>query len=148
MKIPQQSRRSGDHTQSPSWLPVAHGRFPGKQAEVAEARELVRDALRGNPLNDAAVLVADELAANAVRHSASGQPGRTFRVNCYTNQRAIRVEVHDDGGSSEPQRREIAWDAETGRGLMLVDELAAHWGVTGDQHGRTVWVEINDEDSA
>ncbi|MFB7598279.1 ATP-binding protein [Streptomyces sp. NPDC056160] len=95
----------------------------------------------------AALLVA-ELAANAVQHG--GVRGRDFRLRLTLHTAgpapALRIEVTD----SRPERRPPgpgmlpppSIDAESGRGLLLVEALAAHWGtVCADPYTKTVWCE-------
>lgn len=90
-----------------------------------------------------ALLVA-ELAANAVSHGRV--PGRSFHLGLSRDESragVIRVEVSD----ASPQQPAISADspppdAESGRGLLLVDVLATRWGVSPrDPIGKTVWAE-------
>ena len=57
---------------------------------------------------------------------------------------SVRVEVGDQGGASEPRLADDGpVDALTGgRGLRIVDSLAAKWGHAGDELGRVVWFEV------
>ncbi|GAB2924860.1 ATP-binding protein [Streptomyces mayteni] len=85
-----------------------------------------------------AVLVA-ELASNAVRH---GQVrGRDFRLRIVLTAGLVRIEVSDARGEARPTV--LRPDAETGsgRGLLLVEALAARWGVAERPPGKTVWCE-------
>jgi anti-sigma regulatory factor (Ser/Thr protein kinase) len=80
---------------------------------------------------DEVVLIASELATNAVLH---GKPPIDVRVTI--DPELVRVEVHDE----HPDMRQ---PAEGSRGLMLVDRIARAWGVSyqpGD--GKVVWAEI------
>jgi anti-sigma regulatory factor (Ser/Thr protein kinase) len=89
---------------------------------------------------EAAALVVAELAANAVTH---GQlPGRSFRLSLELPQRTrLRVEVSDPRGESLPVLSRVA--DEGGRGLVIVDALAADWGVRPyPPSGKTIWAEI------
>ena len=51
---------------------------------------------------------------------------------------AVRVEVDDDSGEP-PVLLDPAPHAESGRGILLVESLAAEWGWTARDHGKTVW---------
>ncbi|WP_330460589.1 ATP-binding protein [Streptomyces sp. NBC_00820] len=94
----------------------------------------------------AALLVA-ELAANAVVH---GQVrGRDFRLRLtlHHDDATLRIEVTD----ARPERRPPTPgtlmpprpEEESGRGLVLVEALAAHWGTTcADPYTKTVWCEV------
>lgn len=109
--------------------------FPGEAVQVRRAREFVtrRAAARDCPddvLADIALCVA-ELCNNAVRHSASGQPGGYFTVTVHAGGTAVRVEVADLG----PDRASLPrGDAENGWGMRLV---ATH----ATQLGRVTWFE-------
>ncbi|KUO21971.1 ATP-binding protein [Streptomyces dysideae] len=105
------------------------------------ARLLATEQLRswGLPLDPAAHIVA-ELAANAATHSRV--PGRDFRLTLYVVAGTLRIEVTDTRGDRLPQLQHPAPDAESGRGLVLVDALAVRWGVVqGPYPRKTVWVE-------
>ncbi|KOU77713.1 hypothetical protein ADK57_02430 [Streptomyces sp. MMG1533] len=107
------------------------------------ARLLATEQLRAwqLPLDPARHLVA-ELAANAATHSRV--PGRDFRLTLYVVADTLRIEVTDTCGDRLPCRQVSAPDAESGRGLVLVEALADRWGVAQGPHPRkTVWAELN-----
>jgi anti-sigma regulatory factor (Ser/Thr protein kinase) len=92
--------------------------------------------------------MADELVSNAVQHSDSREPGGTFGVRVQVRaDESVQVEVADAGGSwaspgssHEPGPDTATDDCQSGgRGLHIVGALAATWGVSGDETGRTVW---------
>lgn len=84
---------------------------------------------------DAAALIADELAANAVRETladrdgvpeASGFP--LIHIRMYLLPERMRIEVWDHAGG-EPVMTEPDWEAEHGRGLCIVNGYTdGHWG--------------------
>jgi anti-sigma regulatory factor (Ser/Thr protein kinase) len=83
-----------------------------------------------------------ELFGNSVRHSGSGAKGETVTVAVRAADGVVRVEVTDGGGRGMPQLRPCGSEAEGGRGLRLVAELAASWGWRR-RGGRTVtWFEL------
>jgi hypothetical protein len=56
----------------------------------------------------------------------------------------LRVEVTDTCGDRPPRPQSLGPDAESGRGLVLVDTLADRWGVvSGPTPRKTVWAEID-----
>ncbi|MEU6348654.1 ATP-binding protein [Streptomyces sp. NPDC047072] len=106
------------------------------------ARLLACEQLRewGLPLDPAEHIVA-ELAANAATHGRV--PGRDFRLTLYMVGDTLRIEVTDTRGDRLPHPELPPPDAESGRGLILVDTLASRWGVSpGPPPRKTVWAEI------
>jgi anti-sigma regulatory factor (Ser/Thr protein kinase) len=94
----------------------------------------------GMPLDKAAQIVA-ELAVNAATHGRV--PGRDFQLLLYVVADTLRIEVTDTRGDRLPRLEHPTADAESGRGLALVDALADRWGVTQGRHPRkTVWAEV------
>jgi anti-sigma regulatory factor (Ser/Thr protein kinase) len=104
---------------------------------VAEARRFVTEALAGRkgPLDDCELMVS-ELATNAVRHGRS-----MFRVGVYRQGGPVRVEV-SDYNSRLPVESAAGTDAQSGRGLQIVDSLSSRWGVRPEAEGKTVWFEL------
>ena len=113
---------------------------PGRPERVAEVRRFVRRALGdASPLAETAVLLASELATNAVLHSASGQPGGSATVLITEIGGGVRVEVADAGSDHcAPVVRGDIYASE-GHGLFLVQSLADQWGYVRDETGTTVW---------
>ncbi|MFC9324548.1 ATP-binding protein [Kitasatospora sp. NPDC057015] len=102
-----------------------------------------------------AALIVAELAANAVLHGRL--PGRDFGVRVGVvaplpgrpGPSTVRIEVSDSRGDRLPAPRtgpapDPDPGAESGRGLVLVDALAARWGsVPRPPSGKTVWAELH-----
>jgi anti-sigma regulatory factor (Ser/Thr protein kinase) len=110
--------------------------FPGHAEQIRQVRRVLTRMLAGCPAADDIVLCASELAANAVRHSCSGLPGRTFSLRVEVCQGDyVRIAVDDDGGPWI----EAGSDLACGRGLAIVTALAADWGIVTGAAGRTVW---------
>ncbi|GHJ37749.1 ATP-binding protein [Streptomyces sp. TS71-3] len=106
------------------------------------ARLLADEQLRrwGLP-SEAACHVVAELAANAATHGRVA--GRDFRVTLTVLRGTLRIEVTDTRGERPPELTKAAPDAESGRGLLLVDALADRWGTTeGPFPRKTVWAEL------
>lgn len=87
-------------------------------------------------LADDATLIVSELVTNAIQHSSGAQVTFTMTVR----DGFLRLAVHDEA-SDRPVIRHAAVDAERGRGLFLVDCLAAaHGGTWGtSDSGATTW---------
>ncbi len=103
------------------------------------ARRFVRDRLtawRCDSRVDDAVLVASELVGNAVPHARTAIQ---LRLLCVDSR--VRVEVND-ADPRVPILSSRPADATRGRGLALVDALAAAWGVEPRPEGKVVWAEL------
>ena len=115
--------------------------LPRDLASLAIARAHVRQQLHAWSLPglvDRAVMIASELAGNAVEHAKSGFD---LRLEIRSG-RALRVAVLDHGPGS-PDLRAHDITAERGRGLHLVSQLAEAWGVEPvENNGKTVWAEL------
>ncbi|MFD4757369.1 ATP-binding protein [Streptomyces sp. NPDC058439] len=96
---------------------------------------------RDGERTDAAALVAAELAASAVTHGRLD--GRGFRLGLALLPTArLRIEVTDQRGERLPVAPREA--VEGGRGLVIVDVLAAEWGVHPyPPSGKTIWAEVS-----
>ncbi|MFF6993818.1 ATP-binding protein [Streptomyces sp. NPDC008313] len=107
------------------------------------ARLLATEQLRlwGLPTHPAELIVG-ELATNAVTHGRVS--GRDFRLLMYVIGDTLRIEVTDTRGDLLPYPQQAAADAESGRGLLLVEALADRWGVVpGPPPRKTVWAELS-----
>lgn len=99
-------------------------------------------------VGDAAAIVA-ELAANAVTHGRV--PGRDFELRLSLLGDSVRIEVSDARGRRRPPGPDQVGalpvpdgDGESGRGLLLVDELADRWAVLDRVPvGKTVRAELD-----
>lgn len=95
-----------------------------------------------------ATLLVAELATNAVRHGRVN--GRDFRLTLTlyrTEPVALRIELTDPRTDRRPPHPgtlpPVSPEAESGRGLLLVEALAGHWGTTcADPYTKTVWCEV------
>ncbi|MFE5599346.1 ATP-binding protein [Streptomyces coelicoflavus] len=88
-----------------------------------------------------AELIVGELATNAATHGRVS--GRDFRLLMYVVGDTLRIEVTDTRGDRMPCPQQAGTDAESGRGLLLVDALADRWGVVpGPPPRKTVWAEV------
>ncbi|MGW6732626.1 ATP-binding protein [Streptomyces sp. NPDC055013] len=106
------------------------------------ARLLAGEQLRswGMPLDPATHIVA-ELANNAATHGRV--PGRDFLLLLYVVGGTLRIEVTDTCGDRPPNPQHPTPDAESGRGLTIVEALADRWGTSpGLPPRRTVWAEV------
>jgi anti-sigma regulatory factor (Ser/Thr protein kinase) len=107
-----------------------------------QARALVRDTLGGDhPLAPDATLAVTELVSNSLAHGRSGQPGGTIGIAVATQPGAVLIQVRDAGGPGAPVLRRDR-DSEHGRGLQLIDAIAAEWGTRSSGTGRLTWCRL------
>jgi anti-sigma regulatory factor (Ser/Thr protein kinase)/DNA-binding XRE family transcriptional regulator len=131
----------GEAAFGPGW--TCSRTFPARADQVGRARGFLRPMLAGCPVADEILLICSELASNAVQHSASARPGGQFTVRAEVRDRDYAwVEVEDEGGrwaAGNSGRR----PDERGRGLVLVDKVAAYWDIRGDDTGRVVCARLD-----
>ncbi|MFE3069123.1 ATP-binding protein [Streptomyces sp. NPDC059247] len=93
-------------------------------------------------VTEAARHIVAELAANAATHGRVG--GRDFRLALLNSPRTLRIEVTDTRAEVLPTLPIPAPEAESGRGMLLVEALADRWGVDlGPVPRKTVWAELD-----
>jgi serine/threonine-protein kinase RsbW len=114
--------------------------FPGDKRQLGVMRQWLASLLPDGPARDDVVLIATELASNAICHTASGQGG-CFAVEIRWRRSAVRVAVADSGGPAQPRIIEDP-AGERGRGLLLVRGLSQRTGTCGDHQGRLVWADV------
>lgn len=113
--------------------------LPGDTAVVRSAREFAADTLqrwRLRELIETVTLLVSEVVTNALRHARSGAELRLHRTAG-----GVEVEVLD-ADDRLPIPRIVDSDAESGRGLHLVDALAASWGAEPMRQGKRVWFRV------
>ena len=153
MAPPRPSRPRPSPSSSALPAPVPPAEEPGRDARVplipgpdaaSMARAHLRAAISSWRLRvdvDVAVLLVSELVTNAVTHGDDGAgtaAAVTMLVRC--SGRELRVEVHDRSRDMPvPFSLGVPEDSETGRGLMLVDTLAADWGYYRTPGGKAVY---------
>jgi anti-sigma regulatory factor (Ser/Thr protein kinase) len=108
---------------------------------VGAARRFVRDVLMSRQIADRVVrtveLLTSEVVTNAIVHGRSGP-----QLAVAVGDDVVRVEVRDTS-PDPPVRRLSRIDDPSGRGVVIVDELASAWGVTRERGGgKQVWFEV------
>jgi hypothetical protein len=124
--------------------------LPATAGSARIARHFVTDllpqwGLPGDVAETAALLVS-EVVTNATQQTdrpvelrvATRMPGSAAGGGAGQ----VRVAVFDDSHRL-PQLREVDLDDTSGRGLHLVDLLAARWGVDTEERGKSVWFELD-----
>ncbi|MEU4740928.1 ATP-binding protein [Actinosynnema sp. NPDC023658] len=84
------------------------------------------------------LLVVTELVANAYDH---GEEPRRVRLHRWAEPCSVRIEV-DDGTQGEVVLGHSRLGPHRGRGMVLVANLSASWGVRYQEHGKTVWADV------
>ena len=101
---------------------------------MARAAELWR---LDREMTETALLLVSELATNAIRH---GRP--PVRLSLRLERNRLRVEV-TDSSPALPKLSPPGPDQVGGRGLQIVQLLAARWGASSRRLGKTVWFELS-----
>jgi anti-sigma regulatory factor (Ser/Thr protein kinase) len=116
--------------------------LPNGDGSVRLARQVTRDVLARWQLahmEDTAVLLVSELVTNAVRHA---RHTHAIALDLEIGDTWLRIEVQDADPCWPHQRTPGRFD-ESGFGLVLVDSLAANWGVRETATGKAVWAELD-----
>lgn len=129
------SRTAGTATAEPCTVLL-----PCDATAAGAARRLVvaecRAAGLGRVATEVAELLTSEVVTNAVIHGRSD-------VRLHVRARACRVRVEvDDDNSRRPVRVGADAGALDGRGMAIIDLLAAAWGVDDRDVGKSVWFEV------
>lgn len=85
---------------------------------------------------DNAELLVSELVSNAILHARTALDLDVRRAGD-----GVRVSVTDRSPRGLVRKRHTLGSA-TGRGLILVEQLSAAWGVDVNGNGKTVWFEV------
>jgi anti-sigma regulatory factor (Ser/Thr protein kinase) len=124
---------------------VRHAAASASKARRRLADDLGRRGLPREAIQDAA-LVLSEMVANAVRY-AHPLPGNVLLATWDHADDRLMLRVTDGGGRGQPQVRDAGPSDTRGRGLAIVDTVAAAWGVkrrgAGIGRSRTVWAEVS-----
>ena len=114
-----------------SWIPLRP-----EARSIGDARRFTHRTLDGwclEHLSDNAALLVSEVATNALLHDSG-----PAQLRLCASDAELRIEVHDTSPEL-PRRRSFSATATTGRGLMLLEELAAAWGAEPTPAGKQVW---------
>jgi two-component sensor histidine kinase len=116
--------------------------LPAESHSVRLARHaahVVLDAWRLAHVEETAVLIVSELVTNAVRHAAGTD---VIEVDLHATRTWLRIEIQDTD-RRWPRPRIPDGFEESGFGFVLVDALAAKWGVRETAEGKAVWAELD-----
>ena len=131
----------------PASTTLASTDLPAHALSARRARRFVLAALealgvRAPAVEEVAELLTSEVVTNAVLHAGSG-----VRVLVEGTPGGVRISVTDTDPKM-PALRPPADQAESGRGLHLVDTLADRWGVAPVPTGKSVWFELEVREQA
>jgi len=110
-------------------------------SSARSARVDLRSTLEGKvdrAALDVIELLTSELVSNVIQHART--PARLTAV--MTGLR-LRVSVTDAGPGMPTRQLDVSPQRIGGRGLALVEALAANWGVGAAAVGKTVWFEVD-----
>jgi anti-sigma regulatory factor (Ser/Thr protein kinase) len=110
----------------------------------SQSRRFVKETLARwdlEVLTDTAVLLISELVTNAIVHAQTDIAVTVEREGFAS----VAISVQD-GSSVQPRLTAHAADSTTGRGLEILDELAASWSVVAHEAGKTVRFTLRTDD--
>lgn len=98
-------------------------------------------------LGEEVELLTSELATNAMRGSRAAGRATSIRLWLLSDKARVVILVWD-GNPQPPVRIEPGEDAESGRGLLLVEAISEEWGwyPAGDIGGKWVWCRVASSD--
>lgn len=112
---------------------------PRMAARLRRAMRLHLSLWGLSDLEDVAQICVSELVANVINHVGPGTPV-TLAVS--TDGAHLRIELSDPDARALPTLVAPMSDAESGRGLMIVDAVADRWGVISRADSKVVWCEL------
>ncbi|KOT44818.1 regulator [Streptomyces caelestis] len=116
--------------------------FLAEPEEVAALRGLVRTRLSDwglQELSDSAQLCVSELVSNVITHVGRGTPAS---LSLSLRGARLRIELRDPDARALPTLVEASDEAESGRGMALVDALTERWGVELHDGSKVTWCEL------
>ncbi|MFL6138693.1 MAG: ATP-binding protein [Frankiaceae bacterium] len=122
---------------------ASHLQLPPEPASVARARAFVTENCPyDGTVCEAAELLTSELTTNVVLHA------RTSMDVAVTARDGTVIVAVTDGSEAMPSGWGQAASApaappESGRGLLLLDRLAAEWGIAPRAKGKTIWFVVS-----
>jgi anti-sigma regulatory factor (Ser/Thr protein kinase) len=119
-------------------MPTHELKLPADVASCSRARRFVEEALAQatEELRADASLLVSEVVANAVLHA-----GGPLTVEVLQKGSAYRIAV-SDGSSMPPADKGYRTDDATGRGVQLLECVAAGWGCKRTCTGKVVWFDL------
>jgi anti-sigma regulatory factor (Ser/Thr protein kinase) len=101
------------------------------------ARRAIEDRFAAQPRAEELLLCVSEVVTNAVLHAGSPQHMRVSQAGT-----TVLVEVAD-ADERAPVLSGHDPHATSGRGLRILDQLAARWGSRPTDGGKSVWFEFD-----
>ncbi|MDH6114357.1 anti-sigma regulatory factor (Ser/Thr protein kinase) [Kitasatospora sp. MAP12-15] len=133
------------HNEPPTLTPTtAHCWLPNSRRSPGLARRKLRELLArvegGARFTDVGELLVSELVTNAWQHGTA--PGQRIWAGFEVDQDRLYIAV-EDAGCAKPLLRPMTVGQESGRGLLMVEQLAREWGC-GPRNGvgKRVWAVV------
>lgn len=120
--------------------PVLREWYPPQASACQQARQAVVEACQRwqvNELTEAAVLVVNELVANAVRHA-----GTPCQLTAALRGTYLYLSVRDGSTAPPVLPRWPKAHRAGGRGLVLISKTATAWGHLSAVEGKVVWATL------
>ncbi|MDT0382592.1 ATP-binding protein [Streptomyces sp. DSM 42041] len=88
---------------------------------------------------DALVLIASELATNAIAHTGT----TTYTVACIRGPHSVELCVSNADGNSQIPLRNADDQDDSGWGLAMLAHLATTWGISRHRDGTRTWARVH-----
>jgi anti-sigma regulatory factor (Ser/Thr protein kinase) len=112
----------------------------GDPTSAREARAFVRMAMHEQVNLDILqdiLLVASEMVSNVIRHART-----PLTLNVVIHPTRVRLVVTDGAVPFTGPRATATDDAESGRGMGIIEALCTDWGVEDTPIGKSIWAEL------
>jgi serine/threonine-protein kinase RsbW len=116
-------------------------RVPFSASSVATARRRLKEWMRDNGYPREAIedgrVILSELVANSIRHAEPLADGTILITWCHDGD-VLRLSITDGGSPSKPHTLRASSSALSGRGMAIVETLAADWWTERSRSQATV----------
>lgn len=129
------TKRNGRAYESHSPRQWEEANFPAEPRSVRAARKFAGRLVAEPSERESVELMVSELATNAMRYA---DDVFSVRVSLHPH---LRVEVRD-ANDALPVLKATSSESPGGRGLQIINQLAANWGVERLVSGKVVWFEL------
>jgi anti-sigma regulatory factor (Ser/Thr protein kinase) len=116
--------------------------LPPVPRAVAACRAWSRQTMARWRLSETTTGVVEQLISELVTNSIEHANGVSVTVLLVYAAQTLRIEVRDNDSGNLPVLKDPELADTDGRGLIIVEALADHWGVRVTDTGKSVWCDL------